>query len=54
LYASSGTYTTSTAIHTSQFSSSLRVIIHCATRLAAVSVPSVHGTHAGLCRSTSV
>ena len=42
------TYTTSTAIHTSQFSTHLRVAIHCAARLKAVVAPSVKGSAASV------
>ena len=42
------TYTTSTAIHTSQFSSHLRVVIHCAARLNAVVAASGQGSAASV------
>ena len=48
------TYTTSTAIHTAQFSSTLRVIIHCATRLVVAVAESTYGSAASVKRAKSV
>jgi len=44
-----GTYTRFTPIHTSQFSSNFRVIIHCATRLTEVRPASRYGTGESVC-----
>jgi hypothetical protein len=46
-------YTTSAATHSTQVSSSLRVAIHCATRLALVSAESRYGSDASVYRASS-
>src|ERR1019366_3917005 len=48
------TYTTSTAIHTAQFSRTFRVIIHCATRLVVAVAESTYGSAASVKRAKSV
>src|SRR5687767_13500479 len=54
LYRNIATYATSATIHTSQHSTYFRVIMYCATRLAAVSAESASGSDASVLRARKV